>query len=229
MTNIKIAAAARRTGLAGLIGAAAAATVVGFAGAAHAEPPAGPHNGGRMHGNPAAAVPYCHPQSGADCALMAVADVVGEIKGREQEPTEENILQVAQDTASTMHPGKILGPNGRAAAGDIPALLEHYGIHSEPYSYDPIGLDENDGLVDLADELDHERNVIAAVDPAILSNVNAQPSGLGHAVVVTGIDTAAKMVHVNDSGNKDGCDEKVPFATFEKAWAASDHLAFKTK
>ena len=49
-----------------------------------------------------------------------------------------------------------------------------------------------------------------------------------HFVVVTGIDTKAGVVHLNDSGIKAGRDEQVPLATFEKAWATSDNFAVVT-
>ena len=40
-----------------------------------------------------------------------------------------------------------------------------------------------------------------------------------HAVVVTGVDTANGVVHLNDSGNPEGRDEQIPMALFVKAWA----------
>ena len=42
-----------------------------------------------------------------------------------------------------------------------------------------------------------------------------------HAVVVTGVDTAKGIVHLNDSGNPKGRDEQIPMAVFVKAWATS--------
>ena len=50
-----------------------------------------------------------------------------------------------------------------------------------------------------------------------------------HFVVVIGIDTKARVVHLNDSGIKHGRDEQVDLAAFEKAWAASDNFAVVTK
>jgi hypothetical protein len=48
-------------------------------------------------------------------------------------------------------------------------------------------------------------------------------------VVVTGIDTKAGVVHLNDSGIKTGRDEQVPLATFEQAWAPNHNSAVVTK
>ena len=50
-----------------------------------------------------------------------------------------------------------------------------------------------------------------------------------HFVVVIGIDTKARVVHLNDSGIKHGRDEQVDLAAFEKAWATSDSFAVVTK
>ena len=43
-----------------------------------------------------------------------------------------------------------------------------------------------------------------------------------HAVVVTGVDTKAGIVHLNDPGSEAGRDEKVPIDVFGTSWASSD-------
>jgi hypothetical protein len=48
-------------------------------------------------------------------------------------------------------------------------------------------------------------------------------------VVVTGIDTKAGVVHLNDSGSNTGRDEQVPIATFENSWAAGHTFVVVTK
>jgi hypothetical protein len=48
-------------------------------------------------------------------------------------------------------------------------------------------------------------------------------------VVVTGIDTKAGMVHLNDTGAKAGRDEQVSIATFEQAWDTSNDFAVVTR
>ena len=50
-----------------------------------------------------------------------------------------------------------------------------------------------------------------------------------HAVVVTGVDTGANIVHVNDSGTPDGRNEQIPMATFSQAWRTSDDLLIVTQ
>jgi hypothetical protein len=58
---------------------------------------------------------------------MSVADVVGELTGHE--PTEQQILAVAEQTPSDMNAGtKIYAPNTGVSVGDLPVLLQHYGI-----------------------------------------------------------------------------------------------------
>jgi hypothetical protein len=47
-------------------------------------------------------------------------------------------------------------------------------------------------------------------------------------VVVTGIDSATGMVHLNDSGIDNGRDEQVPVAEFEQSWAASHNFTVIT-
>jgi hypothetical protein len=41
-------------------------------------------------------------------------------------------------------------------------------------------------------------------------------------VVVTGVDTAAGVVHLNDSGSEDGRNEQVPIDLFTRSWDTSD-------
>jgi len=48
-------------------------------------------------------------------------------------------------------------------------------------------------------------------------------------VVVTGIDTNAGVVHLNDSGVKAGRNEQVSLATFQQAWGTSSNFAIITK
>ena len=56
------------------------------------------------------------------------------------------------------------------------------------------------------------------------------PAGQGqrteadHAVVVTGVDTRAGVVHLNDSGTPNGRDEQIPLATFTQAWSTGNNL-----
>jgi hypothetical protein len=70
--------------------------------------------------------------------------------------------------------------------------------------------------------------VIAAVNAETIWNASDNRNVDNHVVVVTGVDTKAGVVHLNDSGIRSGRDEQVPLTTFEKAWATSDNLAVVT-
>jgi predicted double-glycine peptidase len=165
-----------------------------------------------MYGDPTAAEPYWHPQSLEDnCGAMSVADVVGEITGNE--PTEQQILAVAEQIPSEMNPGtKIYAPNtGGISVGDLPVLLQHYGIKSE--SNDTSG----PGLGSLEQYLAANRKVIAYVNSAIIWDTSDQRKDADHFLVVTGIDANKNVVHLNDPG-ADNANEKVPAAAFLQAW-----------
>ena len=41
-------------------------------------------------------------------------------------------------------------------------------------------------------------------------------------MVVTGVDTAAGIVHLNDSGSEQGRDEQVPIDVFIRSWDGGD-------
>jgi hypothetical protein len=215
--STEIAAAARRAGLAGLMGAAAAATVIGFAGAAHAvpgtpAPNANPAVG--MYGNPAAAAPYWRVQHSNDCAEMSVADVVGQIT--RHEPTEQQILSLAENTPSTAHPGPIyMGSNG-ANVKDIPVLLSHNGIHTASNG--------NSNLQSLEQALGGGQKVMVAVNAQTLTNKPGNHTVPNHEVVVIGIDTKRGVVHINNSW-PGGRDYRVSIATFGAAWATSHNWA----
>ena len=62
------------------------------------------HNSGGCAGI-AAAAPYWREQSLDDCALMATADVIGQLTGREV--SEQEIIAVAQNLPSRAHAGPI--------------------------------------------------------------------------------------------------------------------------
>jgi len=81
---------------------------------------------------------------------------------------------------------------------------------------------------ELEQDLAQQHKVIAAVNAQTIWNTTGDRSQDNHVVVVTGIDTNAGVVHLNDSGIKTGRDERVPLATFERAWATSQNLAVVT-
>ncbi|WP_068187743.1 C39 family peptidase [Mycobacterium sp. UM_CSW] len=214
-TRTRLTDAARIVGLAAVL-SAAAGSMVGFAGTADAAP-APTHEG--MHGDPAAAAPYWrYQQQNLDCGEMAVADVVGQITGRE--PSEDEITGVAANTPSVSHPGPIYKPTGKTKNSDLPVLLAHYGIASDAV-HTNIGALEQD--------LDQGRKVIVGLNDRIIWNSGGDRSQENHFVVVTGIDTKTNLVHLNDSGAAAGRDEQVSIATFEAAWNTSDNFAVVTR
>jgi hypothetical protein len=201
-------------------GAVATASVFGVAGniaTAHATPAPNVVHGSGFYGDPAAAAPYWRRQHDSNCAEMAVADVVGQVTGHE--PTEQQINATAKATRSVAHPGSIWSPGGATNNQDLPVLLAHYGVQSAT---------EQSTLGALEEDVAQGRKVIAGVNSQILWNQRGNRSQEDHSVVVTGIDTRAGLVHLNDSGSDTGRDEQVPIATFEKSWAASQNFALVT-
>ncbi|MCV7102131.1 C39 family peptidase [Mycobacterium palustre] len=172
-----------------------------------------------MYGDPAAAARYWHRQHSSDCGELAVADVVGQIVGRA--PTEAQITALAEATASAMGPGPVWrSPDGDTDIGDLPVLLWHYGIRSDNVQTD-IGALEQD--------LAAGRKVIALVNAETIWDRPGRRDAANHFVVVTGIDTRARVVHLNDSGIITGRDERIPVATFERAWAPNHNSAIVTR
>jgi hypothetical protein len=222
MTDIKIFKAARKAGQAALLGAAAAAAVVGFAGAAHAAPATVPNGdqGVTMYGNPTEAAQWWRHQHLEDCGPMSAADVVGQMTGKE--PSETSIWAAAVTMHSTVHSGPVSYGMG-IAMEDLPKLLAHYGVKAtmtDSTTQAQSGLAT--GLSALEQYLAQGHAVIAGVNAETIWNTSGDTTSADHALVVTGIDTKAGVVHLNDSGIDSGRDEQVPIATFEKAWATSN-------
>ena len=99
-------------------------------------------------------------------------------------------------------------------------LLAHYGVQAAAVH---INTDA------LAQDLDQGRKVIVGVNDKTIWNKPGDRTQENHFVVVTGIDTRAGVVHLNDSGSRAGRDEQVSIATFEQAWKTSDNFAVVTK
>jgi hypothetical protein len=230
---IGIATAARTAGAAVLVGAAALGLTMGTA---HAAPgaPDPPSGEGTLYGDPAAAAPFWrYQQYDDDCVPVAVADVVGELTGHQ--PSEQAIIKVAQTTPSTVHSGPIYTkpkkrkPGSGTSFEDEPALLAHYGIpgvDTDKESAAKTGVPT--GMTALEQELAKGRKVIVAVNAELIwrepvedKTSDGQPES-NHAVVVTGVDTASAIVHLNDPGSEDGRDEQVPTDVFIRSWDSSD-------
>ncbi|KZS69505.1 hypothetical protein A4G27_06295 [Mycobacterium kansasii] len=190
---------------------------------------------GTMYGAPAAAAKWWRYQKYDDCVIMSSADVIGQITGKE--PSERAIVKVAQSTPSTVHPGSIYikpadpsNPNSGMGTSmwDVPALLAHYGVDAKvtdtddaPQTGIPTGMEA------LEQYLGGGHKVIVSLNAEMIwgqpienKDSDGNPRS-DHAVVVTGVDTANGIVHLNDSGTKQGRDEQVPMETFIKAWATS--------
>jgi hypothetical protein len=215
---------------------AAGAVALGLAGPAEAA-------SGSMYGDPAAAAKWWRHQQYDDCVLMATADVVGQVTGKE--PTEEAIIKLAQSTPSVVHPGTIYtkpvntkNPNSGMGTSfaDVPELLAKYKVtavvtNKKHAAKDGIAV----GIAGIEQELSAGHKVIVSVNaeliwdqPVETTDDDGNPMG-DHAVVVTGVDTAKGVVHLNDSGTPDGRDEQIPLALFMKAWDSSNELMVVTK
>ena len=201
--------ATRAVGVATLIVAAA----IGLAGVARAD--------GQLYGDPEAAAPYWRYQHQQDCGLMAVADVVGQLTGRE--PSQIGMELRGVFTKSESHRGDVYHFDGTSPQ-DMVLLLQKHGIESDLTTGNSMGTLEQD--------LAGGHKVIAALNAETIWNY---PAGDGdrttpdHAVVVTGVDTGANIVHVNDSGTPAGRNEQIPMATFSQAWRTSDDLLIVTQ
>ena len=230
---IRIATVTRAAAVAVLTGAAALGLAAGLAQAAPGTPsPAS--SGGILYGDPTAAAPFWrYQQYDDDCVEMAIADVVGELTGHQ--PSEREIVKLARSTPSSVHPGPIYTMPKKHKSGDgtsfddEPTLLAHYGIRA--VSTDKEGAATTrvaTGIVALEQNLAEGRKVIAAVNSQIIwgepvedKSPDGEPEP-NHAVVVTGVDTAAGIVHLNDSGSDDGRNEQVPIDVFIRSWDSGD-------
>ena len=214
---------------------AAGAVALGLAGPADAA-------SGTMYGDPAAAAKWWRHQKYDDCVLMASADVIGQVTGKE--PSEAAIITKAQSIPSVVHPGTIYtkpantkNPNSGMGTSfaDVPALLAEYKIGAVVTNKKHAA---KDGLVagmeGIEQQLGAGHQVIVSVNaeliwhrPVETKDDDGNPDG-DHAVVVTGVDTANGVVHLNDSGDPEGRDSQIPIALFVKAWDASNELMVVT-
>lgn len=217
------------------LAAVAGALTLGLAGEAQAA-------SGTMYGNPAAAAKFWHHQQFDDCVLMSTADVVGEMTGKQ--PSEMAIIRLAQATPSKVHPGSIYvkpankkDPNSGMGTSfmDVPQLLAHYGVGAKWTDGDdakrtgiPTGMESLESLLGSGHKVMVSLNAEMIWHQPIESKDEKGNPQSDHAVVVTGVDTANGVVHLNDSGNPKGRDEQIPMALFVKAWATSDDFMVVT-
>ena len=229
----------KTAGLAVLAGATALGLALGPAiGTAQAGPypPSPPQGTGTLYGDPAAAARFWRYQEyDDDCVPMAVADVVGQLTG--DQPSEQAVVATAESTPSTVHKGPIYTKPAKHKGGegfsgtsfaDEPALLAHYGIHAVNSYQDDGPKGGAPTPVDvLEQDLAEGRKVIVGVNAELIwgkpvkdKTSSGRPEA-NHAVVVTGIDTATGVVHLNDSGSTRGRDEQVAIDIFVRSWASS--------
>ncbi|WP_442791257.1 C39 family peptidase [Mycobacterium sp. Aquia_216] len=239
MTTKLGAAAGKAARIVGLAAFAACLTLGSAMGLAHADDP----SAGGMYGDPVAAAAFWHPQTYDDCAVMAAADVIGEVTGHQVE--EQEIIAVAQKLPSQSHPGSIYtvpkdtnDPNSGQGTtpDDLPVLLAHYGVGATlTNTTDAPTTGVATGMTALKHYLASGRKVIVEVNGEMIwglavdaKDKTGQPTS-DHAVVVTGIDVVNGKAHLNDSGAEDGADEIVSLEVFSKAWATSDDEMIVTR
>ena len=197
---------------------------------------------GGLSGDPDAASQYWGRQRYDDCALMAVADVVGELTGNK--PSENEVIALAGSIPNGRNSGPIYIPPSDPAAlsgtiprknqlpviSDLPVLLGHYGIGSV-HTNDLIAANGGvpTGIPGLAVLLADGKKVIASINGETIWNQAGDRTVHDHDVVVTGIDTGAGIVHLNDSAlPSPGPDSQVSIDTFESAWRTSNHAMVVT-
>jgi hypothetical protein len=197
---------------------------------------------GRMYGDPAASARFWQRQSLDDCALMAAADVIGELTGHE--PSEREIIAMAQRLPSQSHAGPIYtlptninDPNTGHGTdpNDIPVLLWHYGITAVSIGGEDADITGPTAMEQLEWYLAGGHKVIVGVNAELIWGEPVETKDrqgdpvVDHAVVVTGVDTANRKVHLNDSGIEGGRDETISLELFAKAWATSGNQMIVTE
>ena len=192
---------------------------------------------GGLSGDPDAAAQYWGRQRYDDCALMAVADVVGELTGNK--PSEDEIIALAGSIPNGRNSGPIyiVASDPAAVSGtvprrnqlpvisDLPVLLGHYGVDSI-HTNDLIAANGGvpTGIPGLELLLADGKKVIASINGETIWDQAGDRTVHDHDVVVTGIDTGTGIVHLNDSAiPSPGPDSQVSIATFESAWRTSNH------
>ena len=147
-----------------------------------------------------------------------MADVVGEISGHQ--PSEDEVTAAAENVPSVNHSGPIYSPASRTSNADLPVLLAHYGIQAAAVHTNTDAL---------AQDLDQGHKLIVGLNDKTIWNESGDRGVENHFVVVTGVDTRAGVVLLNDTGARAGRNEQVSIATFDQAWDTSNKLAVVTR
>jgi len=190
-----------------------------------------------LSGDPVGAAQYWGRQRYDDCALMAVADVVGELTGNK--PSEDEVIALATSTPNSRNSGPIYTMPPDPASGpasiprkqqlpviwDLPILLNHYGVdsvHTDNAIAEGGGLPS--GIAGVEAALRDGKTVIASINGETIWNQAGDRTVHDHDVVITGVDSAAGIVHLNDSAiPSPGPDSQVSIDTFETAWATRNY------
>jgi len=150
------------------------------------------------------------------------------------EPSEEDVIERAESTPSSQGPGPIYtrpanpkDPDSGQGTWfrDIPTLLAQYNVGA---------VIAHGGMEGLERHLDAGGKVIASVNAELIWHEPVEEKDKrgnakhDHTVVVTGVDTGTDVVHLNDSGSREGRDYQIPLVLFVQAWNASDDLMVAT-
>jgi Peptidase_C39 like family len=217
------------------LAAVAGSLALGLAGTAEAA-------SGTTFGDPTAAAQWWRHQKFDDCVIMSSADIIGQMTGKE--PSEEAIVKKAQSTPSAIHPGSIYikpantkDPNSGQGTmfADVPTLMAQYKVEAAISDKDhaaktgvPAGIEGVEQLLGGGHAVMVSVNAEMIWGEPIETKDDSGNPVSDHAVVVTGVDTANNVVHLNDSGTKGGKDEQIPMALFMKAWDTSNELVVVT-
>lgn len=168
-----------------------------------------------LFGNPEKDMENWHPQTEHNSCAIACQEFVAE-QLLQKDFSEKDMICLAKEQG--WYTSEAGTPQGHV--GDI---LEALGLETSRES--------GQTLSDLAEDLQHGRKIICAVNNMILENADyAEIPGLkaNHAVEVIGIDVSAPneaQVILNDSGVADGQGRRISAETFVKAWNTSRNFA----
>lgn len=176
-----------------------------------------------MHGEPNQDADYWLYQGNAGtCAPTSVAMVVADIAGIPL-PSNEEVVDRALEMGLITYDPSESDPN-LAWSGmvdvDIVTLIESYGVD--------VTLSYDNTLDDLCTALDNGQAVMIGVDAyevwyGVDNDDEDGGQGVNHELVVTGVDTEAGLVYLNDSADPEGAGVVIPLDQFMDAWADDNY------
>ena len=160
---------------------------------------------------------------------MAVADIGGQLTGKS--PTERQITALAEQTPSVVRPGQpvwtpptypndITTASGSKAPDEV-VLLAKFGIDAVVTNAEIAATNDGipTGLEAIERYLAGGHKVLVHLDSGALYG-QSESTYTNHVVMVTGVDTTAGVVHLNDSLDAHG-DTTFSIDTFMKAWSTT--------